>query len=105
MPSSPNALADRPCAPSHGGPARRDGLRAMRPRPPRVPATRRALVGLVWALAWMVAWAGAVALFAHRTHARGPALAVPAGPDTAPVCVADARAGRGLHAVACRGGA
>jgi len=37
--------------------------------PPRVPMSRRLAVGTAWALAWMVAWAGALVLFAGRAQA------------------------------------
>jgi NitT/TauT family transport system substrate-binding protein len=81
----------------------------MSRRAPRIPAARRAVVGLVWAFAWMVAWGGALAVFATRAHAQPLALAVSDGPVSLPIYVAEARGlfaaeGLALRTVACRSG-
>ena len=74
----------------------------------------RALVGCAWVLAWMVAWAGALLLFAGRAHAAPQmlaplTLAVSDGPVSLPIYVAEARGlfkaeGLELRVVACRSG-
>jgi len=59
----------------------------------RARLTRRALVGATWALAWTLAWGGALALFARRAQAAPVPLvvAVSSGPVSLPVYVAEAR--------------
>lgn len=81
----------------------------MNRRAPRMAASRRALVGLVWAFTWMIAWGGALALFASRVHAEPLALAVSDGPVSLPIYVAEARGlfaaeGLEMRTVACRSG-
>ena len=53
--------------------------------------TRRALVGFAWALAWTLAWGGALVMFAPRAEAAPLTLAVASGPVSLPIYVADAR--------------
>ena len=90
--------------------------RSARHPAPRTAATRRAVVGFAWAMAWMAAWGGALLLFAHRAQA-APEIARPApltlavsdGPVSLPIYVAEARGlfkaeGLDLHVVACRSG-
>jgi ABC-type nitrate/sulfonate/bicarbonate transport system substrate-binding protein len=57
----------------------------------RAGRTRRALVGGAWALAWTLAWGGALALFARRAEAAPLTLAVSSGPVSLPVYVAEAK--------------
>ena len=44
--------------------------------PPRVPATRRAVVGCAWALAWTLVWGLAIEAYAHRAQVAPAARAV-----------------------------
>ena len=46
-------------------------------QPPRVPIRRRLVVGTAWALAWMVAWAGALVLYSARVQAEAPHAVAP----------------------------
>jgi len=57
----------------------------------RLAATRRALVGAAWALGWMLAWGGALLMFAHRAQAAPLTLAVSSGPVSLPIYVAESR--------------
>ena len=64
----------------------------VRPLPPlRAGLTRRALVGAVWAFAWMLAWGAALLVFANRAQAAPLTLAVSSGPVSLPIYVAQAR--------------
>jgi len=76
---------------------------------PRPPAAQRALVGLAWAAAWMLAWGAALLFFANRAHAGTLSLAASDGPVSLPVYVADARGlfkaeGLDLRVLPCRSG-
>ena len=54
--------------------------------------TRRAFVGVAWALAWTLVWGAALALFARRAEAASPlVLAVSSGPVSLPIYVAESR--------------
>ena len=76
---------------------------------PRPPAAQRALVGIAWAAAWMLAWGAALLFFANRAHAGTLSLATSDGPVSLSVYVADARGlfkaeGLDLRVVPCRSG-
>ena len=47
------------------------------PLPRRIPMARRLVVGTVWALAWLVAWGGALVLFSTRALDQGPVTTLP----------------------------
>jgi len=61
------------------------------PSPPYIPMMRRLLVGAAWALAWVVAWGGALVLFSARVQAAPLVLVAAQGPVSLPVRVAQAR--------------
>jgi hypothetical protein len=65
-------------------------MSAHAPARSRLAATRRALVGAAWALAWMLVWGGALLMFAHRAQAAPLTLAVSSGPASPPIYAAAA---------------
>jgi hypothetical protein len=60
-------------------------MSANAPARSRLAATRRALVGAAWALAWMLVWGSALLMFAHRAQAAPRTLALSSGPVPLPI--------------------
>jgi hypothetical protein len=57
------------------GAARAEAARRVPLAAARVPATRRAVVGCAWALAWTLVWGLAIEAYSHRAQ-RAPAQVV-----------------------------
>ena len=62
--------------------ARAPAVPDVRREPPRVPASRRALVGCAWALVWTLVWGGAIEAYSYRAQAAATALERPVAQPT-----------------------